>query len=76
MANAPDGSALITIQGHKNTIAVAGLAGIPAIILCGGRKAPEDMLQAAGKEEISIYSTDDNQFTASVKLARLLGLLP
>ncbi len=72
MGNAPDSSVLITIQAHKNSVAVASLAGIRAIVLCNGRKAPEEMLEAAVNEEVSIYRTADNQFTASWKIARLL----
>jgi len=73
MGNAPDGSVLITIQGHKNTVAVASLAGIVAIVLCNTRSAPEDMQEAALKEGVAIYSTSENQFTVSYRIARLLG---
>jgi hypothetical protein len=72
MGNADADSVLITIQAHKNTIAVATLSDIRAIILCNGRKAPDDMLQAAEDESIAIYQTDDNQFTASWKIKDLL----
>lgn len=73
MANAPEDSVLITIQAHKNTVAVAGLAGIAAVILCNGRKAPADMLEAAEAEDIAIFSSRDDQFTVSVKIGQLLG---
>ncbi len=74
MGNAPDDSALITIQAHKNTVAVASLAGINAIILCNNRKAPDDMLPAAEKEDIAILSTRLNQFEASLAVGRALDL--
>ena len=74
MGNAPDDSALITIQAHKNTIAVASLAGINAVILCNNRKPPEDMLPAAEKENIAILSTEMNQFEASIAVGRALNL--
>lgn len=74
MGNAPDDSVLITIQAHKNTIAVASLAGINAIIICNNRKAPEDMLPAAEKENIAILKTSLNQFEASLAVARALGI--
>ena len=74
MGNAPDDSALITIQAHKNTIAVASLAGINAIILCNNRKAPEDMLPAAEGEGIAIMSTRLNQFEASLAVGRALSI--
>ena len=73
MAHAEEGAVLITIQAHKNTIAVASLAGCPAIIVCNERPIPEEMIEAAKQEEIAIYSTGANQFETSGKLYALLG---
>lgn len=75
MGNAPEKSVLITIQAHKNTVAVASLAGISAILLCNGRTAPEDMRTSAEAEGIGILATDKNQFTSSALIARRLGLV-
>ncbi|MCL2480747.1 MAG: DRTGG domain-containing protein [Spirochaetaceae bacterium] len=72
MANAASDSTLITIQAHKNTIAVASLAGIRVIILCNGRTAPEDMIQAAKGESIAILATEKNQFTVSAEISELI----
>lgn len=72
MANAPEGSVLITIQAHKNTVAVATLSGIRAIVLCNNRGAPEDMLEAARDEGIGVFVTEKNQFTASAAIHRAL----
>lgn len=74
MANAPEDSVLITIQGHKNTVAVSGLAGIRGVILCNGRSAPEDMIAAADKEGIGILSSDEDQFTVSCAVGRILDI--
>lgn len=75
MGNAPDNSILITVQGHKNTVAVASLAGIQAIVLCSKRSAPEEMTDAALREGIAVFSTSDDQFTASWKIAQGLQLV-
>lgn len=72
MGNAPAESVLITIQAHKNTVAVATLSDIRAIILCNGRTAPEDMIAAAKEESIGIFRTEDTQFEASWKIKGLL----
>ena len=69
MANAVEGSVLITIQAHKNTVAVASIAGIRAIIVCSDRSVPQDMLAAAAEESIAVLATGDNQFTASHRVA-------
>ncbi|MGM0432329.1 MAG: iron-sulfur binding hydrogenase [Spirochaetota bacterium] len=73
MGNAPENAVLITIQAHKNTVAVASLVGMKAILLCSGRQASEEMLLAAVKEGIAIFATEDDQFTASCKIGALLS---
>lgn len=73
MGNAPADSVLITIQAHKNTIAVASLVGAYAILICNSRSVPQDMLDAAAEEEIAIYCCKDNQFQAAAKIAPLLA---
>jgi hypothetical protein len=68
MANAKDGGALITIQAHKNTVAVATLVNITCIIVCNNRPLPEDMLESAKDEGIAVLLTPENQYTVSGKL--------
>ncbi|MDR2483714.1 MAG: hypothetical protein LBD08_08815 [Treponema sp.] len=72
IANAKDGGALITIQAHKNTVAVATLVNISVIAVCNNRPIPEDMLAAAKDEGIAVILTGENQFTVSGKLYGLL----
>ena len=74
MANARSGGALITIQAHKNTVAVATLVEISVIVICNSRPVPDDMLQAAKDEGIAIMCTTENQFTVSGKLYGLLNM--
>lgn len=73
MGNAPSDSVLITIQAHKNTVAVASLAGIKAIVVCNNRSVPQDMRTAAEEEEISIFTTNESQFYSSYTVAVMLG---
>jgi hypothetical protein len=68
MAHAKDGGALITIQAHKNTVAVASLVNISVIVICNSRPLPDDMLSAAKDEGIAVIRTKENQFTVSGKL--------
>ena len=72
MAYAREGGALITIQAHKNTVAVATLVNVNCIIICNNRPLPDDMLEAAKDEGIAILLTKENQFTVSGKLYELL----
>ena len=69
MANAAEGCVLITIQAHKNTVAVASLVDASAIIICNGRPVSDDMLEAAEAESIAIFRTEKNQFQTSVLIA-------
>lgn len=71
MGNAPDESVLITIQAHKNTVAVAVLKDSPAIIICNDRSVPEDMLASARDENIAVFVSRENQFTVSGRLFSL-----
>jgi predicted transcriptional regulator len=68
MAHAKDGGALVTIQAHKNTVAVATLVNISLVILCNSRPIQDDMLEAAKDEGIAVIRTKENQFTVSGKL--------
>ena len=72
MANAKDGGALITIQAHKNTVAVATLVNISVIVICNSRPIPDDMIAAAKEEGIAIILTKENQYKVSGKLYAML----
>jgi hypothetical protein len=72
MANAKEGGALITIQAHKNTVAVATLVNITVIVVCNARPVPEDMIEAAKEEGIALIRTGENQFNVSGRLYALL----
>jgi hypothetical protein len=71
MGHCGDESVLITIQNHLNTIAVCTLAGIEIIVICHGRPVPDDMAEAARREEVAIVTTPMSQFEASVALSSL-----
>lgn len=73
MANAEEGCAFITIQAHKNSIAVASLIGARAIIICNNRPVQSDMLEAAASEKVAIFRTRDNQFVTSCKINALMA---
>ena len=71
IAHAKEGGALITIQAHKNTVAVASLANISVIVICNSRPLPDDMLAAAKEEGVAIIRTKENQFTVSGRMWEL-----
>lgn len=71
MAHAPPGAVLITVQNHLNTVAVATLVDIRAILVCHNRGLPDDMIAAARREEIALLRTSLDQFHACCRLAAL-----
>jgi hypothetical protein len=73
MANAEDGDLLMTIQAHTNAVAVASLAGIPAILICNNRPISDDTIAAATEEGIAILRTPMSQFQASCRVGEKLG---
>jgi len=73
MAHAKAGQILITIQAHRNSVAVASLVGCPAILVCSDRPLPEDMLEAAREEGIAVLVTSLDQYRASGRLYAALG---
>ena len=68
MANAAENGVLITIQAHKNTVAVGTLKDLNAVIIGNNRAIPDDMIKAAHEEGIALFVTTEDQFTVSGKL--------
>ena len=73
IAHAPDQSVLITVQNHRNTVAVATLVGCRAILVCHHREIPADMAEVAAAERVAVLRTRLNQFEASCRIGRKLG---
>lgn len=73
MANLTEGDALITIQAHKNTVAVAALTGASALIFCHGRTPDADTLAAAEKEQIAVFVSSLSQYQTTCALAAALA---
>ncbi len=71
VGNAQDGAALITIQVHRNVIAVANLVGLGAVIITHGRVPDEDVLDSAKKNDVNVLSSEESAFTIAGKLYEL-----
>jgi hypothetical protein len=68
MANAKADGVLVTVQAHKNAIAVASLVGLGAIVVCNSRPMPEDMLEAAKTEGVALFRSAESAFEISGRL--------
>lgn len=73
IAHCPDSSLLVSVQNHKNTIAVCTLVCAVGVVIAHNRPIPDDMLESARQEKIAILLTEDDQFVISCKLGKALG---
>ncbi|MDQ0287210.1 hypothetical protein J2Z49_002331 [Desulfofundulus luciae] len=72
LARARRGSLWITIQRHRNVIAVASLVGLSGVVISGGRVPPPDTVALAEKEGVPLFSTPLDSFHAAGRLYYLL----
>lgn len=68
MANAPPGSVWLTIQTHRNIVAVAVLKEMAAIIITGGNTPDEETRSKADAEKIPILLSDAPTYVLAGKL--------
>ncbi len=62
MGNVRKGSIWVTLQTHKNVLAVAALTDVAAILITGGAHPDQDMLSKAEDEGIPVLSTSISSF--------------
>lgn len=72
MGNIEDGHVWITLQTHKNVMAVASLRDTSAIVLVRNYQPEPDMLAKANEENIPVLSTELGAFEVSGKLYELI----
>ncbi len=72
MGNAEEDMAWITIQTHKNLVAVASLKDLACIIIANNNKPANDLLEAAEEEGIPIITTAFTAFECAGKLYNIL----
>lgn len=73
MGHAEAGSAWITLQNHKNVMAIASLKELAAIILVKGIEPEADTAAQSNQEGIPILGTDLETFEICGKLYNLLN---
>ncbi len=73
MGFAREGNAWVTLQTHKNVIAIASLKELACVILVKGNKPDDDMLEQAKEEGIPVLGTEEQTFETAGKLYELLN---
>lgn len=71
MGRAKHGNAWITMQTHKNIVAVASLKELPLIITVNGNMPDKDTIESALAENIIIAGTVEGAFRISGRLYKL-----
>lgn len=72
MGNAQTGMIWVTLQTHKNVMAVASLKDLAAVILVSGLNPDDDTAAQSNEEGIPILSTELDTFTITGKIYHLL----
>lgn len=72
IGSAKEGNVWITIQAHQNTVAVATLKELAAVIIVKGVNAAEDAIRRSNEEDIPILSSSEDAFTVTGRLYSLL----
>ncbi len=73
MGHATEGQIWITLQTHKNVLAIASLKELSAILLVKGSTPEEDMLQQAVEEGIPVLGTNEQTFETTGKVYQLIN---
>jgi len=73
MGNAEEGHVWITLQSHKNIMAVASLKDLAAIILVKGQAPDTETMAHSIEEQVPILGTDQEAFDTAGKLYQLLN---
>jgi hypothetical protein len=71
MAHARPGDLWVTLQTHVNTVAVAELKELAAIVLAGGRRPDPETLEKAAQREIPLLSSPLPKFELVGRLYQL-----
>lgn len=73
MGNIEEGMIWITLQIHRNTIAVASLKEVAAVVLIGGAQPDEDTLEQARSQGVALLTTDMPAFEVSGRIYNLIN---
>lgn len=73
MGYAAAGNVWITLQTHKNVMAIASLKELAAIVLVKGFTPDDDTLAQANEEGIPILGSKEQAFELSAKIYNLIN---
>jgi len=71
MAEGRRGQLWVTVQTHPNIVAVAGLAGMHAILIAGGFEPEPETVARAEEEELGLFVSPETAYSLAGKLYEL-----
>ncbi len=72
MGNSKEGQIWITLQTHKNVMAIASLKDLAAVIMVKGFRPDDDTVKQSEEEGVPVLVTTENTFEIAGKLYELL----
>lgn len=72
MGNSKEGQIWITLQTHKNVMAIASLKDLAAVIMVKGFMPDEDTIEHSNQEGVPVLVTNEQTFEIAGKLYELL----
>ena len=66
------GDVWITVQSSLNMVAVAVMTDVSCVILPEGLTAPDNVVEKANEEGLTILTSDETAFALAVKIAELM----
>ncbi len=73
MGFAKDGQIWVTLQTHKNIMAIASLKDLAAVIVVKGFEPENDTMEVSDEEGIPILGSKEQTFELSGKIYNLIG---
>jgi predicted transcriptional regulator len=73
MGHSNQGDIWITLQTHKNVMAIASLKDLAAIVLVKGLKPEEDTMAKSNEENLPILGTELETFEITGKIYQLIA---
>ncbi len=73
MGNADENHVWVTLQTHKNIMAIASLKELAAVVLVKGYEPEEDTANQSNQEGIPILSSEEEAFELTGRLYELIN---
>jgi len=66
------GDVWITVQSSLNMVAVAVMTDVACVILPEGLTAPDNVIEKANEEDLTIFTSDETAFSLAVRISEII----